>query len=71
MLGARSIAWLRALADIVIVDGDPLRDSRALLNVVNTIKEGRIFHVLGTGYSRPDALLRPSAPQGGNLAARV
>jgi imidazolonepropionase-like amidohydrolase len=30
------------LADIVIVDGDPLRDSSALLNVVTTIKEGRV-----------------------------
>jgi imidazolonepropionase-like amidohydrolase len=30
------------LADIVIIDGDPLRDSRALLNVVTTIKEGRV-----------------------------
>ena len=28
------------LADIVIVDGDPLRDSDALLNVVTTIKGG-------------------------------
>jgi imidazolonepropionase-like amidohydrolase len=30
------------LADIVIIDGDPLRDSRALLNVVTTIKDGRV-----------------------------
>ncbi|HEU4617714.1 MAG TPA: amidohydrolase family protein [Gammaproteobacteria bacterium] len=30
------------LADIVIVDGDPMRDSRALLHVVTTIKEGRV-----------------------------
>jgi imidazolonepropionase-like amidohydrolase len=30
------------LADIVIIDGDPLRDSRALLNVVSTIKDGRV-----------------------------
>jgi enamidase len=30
------------LADIVIVDGDPLRDSSALLNVVTTIKDGRV-----------------------------
>jgi imidazolonepropionase-like amidohydrolase len=30
------------LADIVIVDGDPLVDSDALLNVVTTIKEGRV-----------------------------
>ena len=30
------------LADIVIIEGDPLRDSRALLNVVTTIKEGRV-----------------------------
>jgi imidazolonepropionase-like amidohydrolase len=29
-------------ADIVIIDGDPLRDSRALLNVVTTIKDGRV-----------------------------
>jgi imidazolonepropionase-like amidohydrolase len=30
------------LADIVIVDGDPLRDSGALLNVVTTIKGGQV-----------------------------
>ena len=30
------------LADIVIVDGDPLRDSDALLNVVTTIKGGQV-----------------------------
>lgn len=30
------------LADIVIVDGDPLTDSSALLNVVTTVKEGRV-----------------------------
>ncbi len=30
------------LADIVIIEGDPLRDSGALLNVVTTIKEGRV-----------------------------
>jgi imidazolonepropionase-like amidohydrolase len=30
------------LADIVIVDGDPLRDSNALLNVVTTIKGGQV-----------------------------
>ena len=30
------------LADIVIIEGDPLRDTRALLNVVTTIKEGRV-----------------------------
>jgi imidazolonepropionase-like amidohydrolase len=30
------------LADIVIIDGDPLRDSRALLSVVTTIKDGRV-----------------------------
>ena len=29
-------------ADIVIVDGDPLRDSNALLNVVTTIKGGQV-----------------------------
>ena len=29
-------------ADIVIIDGDPLRDSRALLNVVTTIKGGEV-----------------------------
>ena len=28
--------------DVVIVDGDPLTDSSALLNVVTTIKEGRV-----------------------------
>ena len=28
--------------DIVIVDGDPLQDSSALLNVVTTIKEGKV-----------------------------
>lgn len=31
------------LADIVIVDGDPLRDSSALLNVVTTIKAGQVM----------------------------
>jgi imidazolonepropionase-like amidohydrolase len=30
------------LADIVIIDGDPLRDSRALLRVVTTVKDGRV-----------------------------
>ena len=30
------------LADIVIVDGDPMRDSNALLNVVTTIKGGQV-----------------------------
>jgi imidazolonepropionase-like amidohydrolase len=30
------------LADIVIVDGDPLHDSGALLNVVTTIMDGRV-----------------------------
>ena len=30
------------LADIVIVDGDPMRDTRALLDVVVVIKEGDI-----------------------------
>jgi imidazolonepropionase-like amidohydrolase len=29
-------------ADIVIIDGDPLRDSNALLNVVTTIKSGQV-----------------------------
>ncbi len=33
---------LGKLADIVIVDGDPLRDSSALLNVVTTIKGGQV-----------------------------
>lgn len=28
--------------DVVIIDGDPLQDSGALLNVVTTIKEGRV-----------------------------
>jgi imidazolonepropionase-like amidohydrolase len=31
------------LADIVIVDGDPLRDSNTLLNVVTTIKGGQVL----------------------------
>jgi imidazolonepropionase-like amidohydrolase len=31
------------LADIVIIDGDPLRDSNALLNVVTTIKSGQVL----------------------------
>lgn len=31
------------LADIVIIDGDPLRDSDDLLNVVTTIKGGRVL----------------------------
>src|SRR5690606_25432210 len=31
------------LADIVIVDGDPLTDSNALLNVVTTIKGGEVL----------------------------
>lgn len=31
------------LADIVIIDGDPLRDSDALLNVVTTIKGGEVM----------------------------
>jgi imidazolonepropionase-like amidohydrolase len=30
------------LADIVIIDGDPMRDSSALLNVVTTIKGGQV-----------------------------
>lgn len=30
------------IADIVIIDGDPTRDSDALLNVVTTIKAGRV-----------------------------
>ena len=30
------------LADIVIVDGDPMRDSDALLHVVTTIKGGQV-----------------------------
>jgi len=30
------------LADIVIIDGDPMRDSGALLNVVTTIKGGQV-----------------------------
>ena len=30
------------LADIVIIDGDPMRDSDALLNVVTTIKGGQV-----------------------------
>ena len=30
-------------ADIVIVDGDPLRDSNALLNIVTTIKAGQVL----------------------------
>jgi imidazolonepropionase-like amidohydrolase len=30
------------LGDIVILEGDPLRDSNALLNVVTTIKAGQI-----------------------------
>ena len=30
------------LADIVIIDGDPLRSSAALLNVVTTIKGGEV-----------------------------
>jgi imidazolonepropionase-like amidohydrolase len=32
------------LADIVVVDGDPLRDSGALLNVVTTIKGGQVVY---------------------------
>ncbi len=28
--------------DLVIIDGDPLTDSTALLNVVGTIKEGKV-----------------------------
>jgi imidazolonepropionase-like amidohydrolase len=28
--------------DIVIIDGDPMQDSNALLNVVTTIKEGKV-----------------------------
>jgi imidazolonepropionase-like amidohydrolase len=31
------------LADIVIIDGDPMRDSNALLNVVTTIKGGQVM----------------------------
>ncbi len=30
--------------DVVIVDGDPLADSQALLNVVTTIKEGKVLY---------------------------
>ena len=30
------------LTDIVIVDGDPLRDSSALQHVVTTIKDGEV-----------------------------
>src|SRR5438552_3003939 len=30
------------LADIVIIDGDPMRDSSTLLNVVTTIKGGQV-----------------------------
>lgn len=30
--------------DVVIVDGDPLQDSSALLNVVTTIKEGKVVY---------------------------
>jgi len=33
--------------DIVIVDGDPLQDSSALLNVVTTIKEGKVVYQQG------------------------
>ena len=29
---------------LVIIDGDPLRDSRAPLNVVATVKEGRVVY---------------------------
>jgi imidazolonepropionase-like amidohydrolase len=32
------------LADIVIIDGDPMRDSNALLNVVTTIKGGQVMY---------------------------
>ena len=32
------------LADIVIIDGDPLRDSNALMNVVTTIKGGQVVY---------------------------
>jgi imidazolonepropionase-like amidohydrolase len=32
------------LADIVIIDGDPMRDSNALLNVVTTIKGGQVVY---------------------------
>jgi imidazolonepropionase-like amidohydrolase len=32
------------LADIVIIDGDPMRDSDALLNVVTTIKGGQVVY---------------------------
>jgi len=28
--------------DVVIIDGDPMQDSNALLNVVTTIKEGKV-----------------------------
>jgi imidazolonepropionase-like amidohydrolase len=31
------------MADIVIIDGDPMRDSDALLNVVTTIKAGQVL----------------------------
>lgn len=30
--------------DVVIIDGDPMADSRALLNVVTTVKEGRVVY---------------------------
>jgi len=30
--------------DVVIVDGDPLSDSSALLRVVTTVKEGKVVY---------------------------
>jgi imidazolonepropionase-like amidohydrolase len=37
------------LADMVIIDGDPLRSARDLLNVVTTIKGGEVVFEAGTG----------------------
>ena len=31
------------LADIVAVDGDPLQDAKAMMNVVLVMKEGKIY----------------------------
>jgi imidazolonepropionase-like amidohydrolase len=31
------------LADIIVVDGDPLRDMSALRHVVHVIKDGKVF----------------------------
>ena len=36
-----------ASADIVIVDGDPLRDIRDALKVVGVIRNGRFFSTIG------------------------